>query len=549
MTLNILMVTSEAYPLAKTGGLGDATSGLAQAVNSENTPVTVMVPAWRGTLEKLHDVRQVAQLADLPGGPATLLAGDSKELGVPVLLLQNGALYDREGLYVDPDGEEYADNAVRFAALSMAAAHVARGVGVWPRPAVVHVHDWHTALTPLFMDQLGVTDVKSMLTLHNVAFQGVYPMDIAPVLGIHERYCQPDGMEFWGKLNFLKAGIRFADLVTVVSNNYAREILTPRFGCGLEGALAERGKDLVAIPNGIDTKIWDPSHDIYLRGTSYSVDQLGNKSRCKRKLQAAYGLQEASGTFLLAMGSRLTHQKMADVAAEALPMALEKHPGLQICIMGKGDKTAEAALVQLAQRYPGRCGVHIGYTEPRAHLLHAGADALLHGSRFEPFGLTPLYAMRYGTVPVGSRVGGMVDTIVDPGDDAAAPAMRKATGILFDGDRPEDMLHAIDRAVTLKQYPVLWRNLQRNGMMADMGWERVAPIYVSSYQSLRPDVALGRVPERASTEPKVDASVRQARMLAAAALRHPPEPVRFPVRALASTAPVAAGAASGVSVA
>lgn len=496
MTLDILMVTSEAYPLAKTGGLGDAVSGLARAISTVNTPVTLMMPGWRNTLEQLHNVQQIAVLKDLPGGPATLVAGDCKVLGVRVLVVCNDALFDRDGLYVSPDGKEYTDNGVRFAALSMAAAQVGRGIGEIPRPAVIHAHDWHAALTPLFLHQFGVRDVKTVLTLHNVAFQGVYPMDLISELGIKQAYCTPDGLEFWGQLNFLKAGIRFANRVTVVSHNYAREILTPRYGCGLEGLLAERGDDLIAIPNGIDTQLWDPSNDAYLGGKTFSVDRLENKIACKHKLQSAYGLSPVKDSFLLAMGSRLTEQKMADVAAQALPLALDKHPSLQVCIMGQGDKQAEADLMRLERRYPGRFGMYIGYSEARAHSLHAGADVLLHGSRFEPFGLAPLYAMRYGTVPIGSRVGGMVDTIVDPGEQHSASDFRKATGILFDGESELDMLAGIDRAIALRALPLSWRTMQRNAMTMPMGWERTAPMYVHAYQTLCPDVALGRVPER-----------------------------------------------------
>lgn len=509
MTLEILMVTSEAYPFAKTGGLGDAVSGLAHAVCTDTVPVTVLMPGWADTLEKLHGARHVAQFNDLPGGPATLMAGDSRELGVRVLLLCNDALFDREGLYVNTDGKEYEDNAVRFAALSMVAARIAQGIDSLPRPAIVHAHDWHAALAPLFLHQYGIQDVKTVLTLHNVAFQGVYPMDVASELGLKQSYCTPQGLEFWGRLNFLKAGIQFADRLTVVSHNYAREILTPRYGCGLEGLLAARGDDLIAIPNGIDTQLWNPKHDTCLGKRTFSVERMENKAACKRQLQLDYGLTLAKGSFLLAMGSRMTEQKMADVAARALPLALEKYPQLQVCIMGCGDKQMEAELAALAQRYPGRCGVHIGYSEAQAHMLHAGSDALLHGSRFEPFGLTPLYAMRYGTIPIGSRVGGMVDTIIDPGNGPVPPNLFKATGILFDGEAVDDMLGGIERAVDLYAMPLVWRTMQRNAMTTPMGWERTAPLYAHLYQALRPDVALGRVPERVNVSASPPAAYRQ----------------------------------------
>lgn len=495
MALNILAVTSEAFPLAKTGGLGDAVSGMSVAVAAAGPNITLMLPAYRGTLSQLTNVQQVAKFEDLPGGPARLLQGHCSELGLPVLLLENDLLYDRDGIYVDADSIEYADNALRFAALAQAAARVAQGLPGIVQPDVVHAHDWHAGLTPLYMNQLGVAGVKSILTLHNVAFQGVYPMELADALGIDARYCDDAGLEFWGQMNFLKAGIRYADLVTVVSNNYAREILTPEFGCGLEGVLAAKGKDLIAIPNGIDTSWWNPENDRYLGGNSFTVNRMGNKARCKARLQAYFDLKPDSGMVLMAMCSRLTTQKMADVAAYALPMALDTHPNLQVVIMGQGDKSLETALLGVAAAYPGRCSVRIGYDEKHAHWLHAGADILLHGSRFEPFGLTPLYAMRYGTLPIGSRVGGMADTILDPGPDAPPAAMHKATGLLFQGEQAADMAAAIDRAVALKGLPVVWRAMQLNAMRADFSWEKTAPAYISSYQALRPDVVTDRIPE------------------------------------------------------
>ncbi len=495
MAMKILAVTSEVFPLAKTGGLGDAVSGLAHALCNSGAQLTLMLPAYPAALRKLGPARQLAVLQDMPGGDATLLGAHCHELGVPVLLLKNDALYDRKGLYMAPDGSEYEDNAVRFAALAQAAARVARGIAGVPRPHIVHAHDWHAALTPLFIRQLHVEDVKTVLTLHNIAFQGIFPMELAPQLGLEPSYCNSAGLEFWGRMNFLKAGIRYADLITVVSRNYAREILTPRFGCGLEGVLAERRSDLISIPNGIDTALWNPQDDEYLDGLAFSWERLADKAVCKSRLQKAFGLAGAPRATLMAMGSRLTTQKMADVAAQALPLALEAHPELQVCVIGEGDKQLEQALSALERQYPGRCGVHVGFDEAEAHMLHAGADVLLHGSRFEPFGLTPLYSMRYGTIPIGSRVGGMADTILDPGMHRPAGAMRAATGILFEGEQPRDMAQAIDRAMTLHRMPEIWRAMQMNGMRADFSWTNTAPAYLSAFQALRPDVALGRIPE------------------------------------------------------
>lgn len=517
MALRILAVTSEAFPLAKTGGLGDAVSGLALSVQESEVQVTLLLPAYPSTMSHVSHVSEMAVLTGLPGGDATLLGAYCPELGLQVLLLKNPALYDREGYYVAPDGAEYSDNAVRFAALAHAAARVAQGLEGQPRPHIVHAHDWHAALTPLLMHQMQITDVKTVLTLHNVAFQGVFPMSLADSLGIDARYCTGEGLEFWGQLNFLKAGIRYADLITVVSRNYAREILTPKFGCGLEGVLAARGSDLLSIPNGIDTTLWNPQADAYLRGRAFSAEHLSNKAVCKSDLQRSFGLQVDPHATLMAMGSRLTTQKMADLAAVAIPMALDAHPSLQACVIGQGDHRLEAALQQVAERYPGRCGVHIGFDEAQAHLLHAGADILLHGSRFEPFGLTPLYSMRYGTIPVASKVGGMADTILDPGRSRPAGAMQAATGILFEGEEPIDMALAIGRAVGLRAYPEIWHAMQMNGMRSDFSWAKSAPAYLSAYQSLCPNVALDRIPERRRAVPlRIGQPVRANPAMAAA---------------------------------
>jgi starch synthase len=496
VALHTLVVTSEAFPLAKTGGLGDAVSGMADALHKAGGNITLLMPAYRGTIDQLTGVKVLAKLENLPGGAANLVSGFCEAIGIPVLLLQNDALYERENLYVGDDGNEYGDNAVRFAALAHAATRIAAGATPVPKPSIVHANDWHAALTPMLMHQAGITDVKSVVTIHNLAFQGVYPMDRAHDLGIEAAYLTADGAEFWGQINFMKAGLQFADRITVVSNTYSREILTPKFGCGLEGVLLSRVDDVIAVPNGIDPEIWNPQHDSHLPHRRFSEAHMANKVACKRDLQAAFGLEQDPEALLIVMGSRLTTQKMADLAAEALPRSLEKFPKLQAIVMGKGDRGLENALRASAERFPGRFGIHIGFDEKVAHLLHAGGDVLLHGSRFEPFGLTPIYAMRYGTLPIGSKVGGMADTIVDPGAEAEILAMRSATGFLFEGESVEAMCAAIDRAVDMHGHPGTWRAMQYNGMTADFSWARCAPLYHSVYRELVPaPIKLSPAPE------------------------------------------------------
>ncbi len=492
LRLKVLIVASEVLPLAKTGGLADAVSGMALALREAGADVTVLLPAYRSALRGISGAETIAQLDGLPGGEATLISARTTACDLPVLLLRNDALYDRPGnLYLDSEGKEYADNAVRFAALAHAAARIAAGKANVPVPHVVHAQDWHAGLVPLLMRAEGAADVKSVITIHNLAFQGLFPMEQAAEIGIPAHACTADGLEFWGKMNFLKAGIRYADRVTTVSDTYAREVLTPEFGCGLEGLLQARADEgnFQAVANGVDTDIWDPALDDLLPD-HFSPADLRGKATCKRELQETYGLVADPWAPVMVMGSRLTHQKMADVAVAAIPRALDANPRLQVVVLGCGDHQIEQDMVAMAARYPGRCTVSIGYDERSGHLLHGGADILLHGSRFEPFGLTPIYSMRYGTVPIGSRVGGMADTIRDPGVDADDEQLATASGVLFDGDSVDAMFGAIQRAMDMFKRPELWRAVQRNGMTGDYSWGVPANQYLTIYRGLAPQAVV-----------------------------------------------------------
>lgn len=486
MALKILKVTSEAYPLAKSGGLGDAVSGMAEALRRSGADVSLLMPAYRGVLDKMDSAREICVLDGLPGSPAKLVLARHRKLDVPVYLLVNDALYDRPSLYVDEQGLEYSDNAVRFGALAHAALVIAQGRTPVARPDVIHSHDWHAALVPLLVRQAGLRNVRTVLTIHNLAFQGTYDMSMARMLKIDDRYLNANGLEFWGKINFMKAGIQFADRISAVSRTYSREILTPEFGCGLEGVLAARRDCLLATPNGIDDVEWSPQNDALPEERRFSAADISNKALCKADLQAAFGLAQDPDATIIAMGSRLTTQKMADLAVQAVPLALEAHPNLQVAAIGQGDKRIERALVEAAGRFPGRFTARIGFDEKTAHMLHAGADILLHGSRFEPFGLTPIYAMRYGTLPIGSKTGGMADTISDAGDNAGVSAMRGSTGFLFEGDTVQAMAQAIDRAMAVRTHPGIWRAMQHNAMTEDFSWRNSVSVYMRMYRSLVP---------------------------------------------------------------
>jgi starch synthase len=492
-------------PLAKTGGLADMVSAYAAAARETGVETTILMPGYPSAFARAKGVTKVCAVPGLPGGDAVLYRARMPDSDVPVLLLQQDALYARAGFYQDEHGHDYADNALRFAVLSHAAVRIACGLRGIARPDVVHAHDWHAGLVPMLLAQArnaGSTQTKSVFTIHNLAFQGNYPMHLAARLGIPDEVLGIDGIEFYGELSYMKAGIQFADKVTTVSDTYAREILTERFGHRMEGVLAANRHKLSGITNGIDMVMWDPACDPMI-GANYSLDDMRGKHTCKRELQQLFGLPNDPFAPVLAMGSRLTTQKMADIAIEAIPMLLARHPRLQVAILGQGDHGIEAALHRMAQTWPDRVGLFIGFDERRAHLLHAGADMLLHGSRFEPCGLAQIYAMRYGTIPVASRVGGLADTIVDCRDpgDAINPMLIHATavrtigqtlsrltpaptGFLFDGESCYAMAAAVARGLEAFLRPALWRELQKNAMRGDHGWEGPVAKYAAVYAEL-----------------------------------------------------------------
>ncbi|SAL70149.1 glycogen synthase [Caballeronia peredens] len=547
MPLNVLLVASEAVPLAKTGGLGDMVSAYAAALREAGVDATILLPAYPNAIARTEGLTRVGTLTGLPGGDAALLRGRMPDTGVPVLLLRCDALYARTGLYQDAQGRDYPDNAIRFATLSAAAVRIAEGVRGVKKPDIVHAHDWHSGLTPLLMKHAGV-HAKSVFTIHNLAFQGNYALSLGASLGVPEKWLvhalsDPQSIEFYGALSLMKAGIVHADRVTTVSETYAREILTPRFGHLMEGVLQSHADKLSGVVNGIDERTWDPVADPLIE-RNYSFDDMRGKHACKRALQRKFGLPVDPFAPLMAIGSRMTGQKLADVALEALPRLLRKHPRLQLAVIGKGEAYIEAGFRKLAQEWPDRVGVHIGYDERRAHALHAGADILLHGSRFEPCGLTQLYAMRYGTLPVASRVGGLADTIVDAAQNvellhhnvlrpsmylrdgthdapvAQAPARHAShapTGFLFDGERADDIVHAASRALDAYMRPQVWRALQRNAMSCDFGWNEAVAKMVALYVGLsearpsRTALRARRVPDAAEVmQPSATATAAAA---------------------------------------
>ena len=485
--MRILFVSSEIYPLAKSGGLADVSAALPMALTDLGADMHLLLPGYPLALETAANKSVELEIADfMSSGPTRLIAARPPDTGLPLWLIDCPALFRRPGgLYQDVHGADWPDNAKRFAVLSHAAALLARGAWLpdW-HADIVHANDWHAGLiAPLIAFAAGKKP-GTVFTLHNLAYQGTFPPTVFPDLSLPESIYDPDGVEFYGKVSFLKAGIRYSDQITTVSPTYAREALTPDFGCGLDGLLQSRRQDFTVILNGVDYGIWDPTNDRHLP-QSYGPRSIAGKRRCKEDLQHALNLDPVPDVPLLIYMSRMTSQKMTDVLLEALPAILDR--GVQLAVLGKGNPSLEEQLQSAGRRYAGRVATRIGYDEDLAHRFQAGADSLLHPSRFEPCGLTQLYAMRYGTLPIVRRVGGLADTIVDANDRTMRDGT--ATGFTFEEATAVSMVEALDRALSIYRQPVLWRKVQRTAMVRDFGWEQSARRYLEIYRRCALDFA------------------------------------------------------------
>ncbi len=477
-----LFVSSEIYPLAKTGGLADVSAALPIALSSLGVDVRLVMPGYPEALDAAEGIKVEAKCAN-NGAPTRLLSARLPDSGLPVWLVDCPTLFRRDGgLYQNTAGEDWHDNHHRFSLLARVAAKIAVGeiMSDW-RADVVHANDWHTGLLPLLLKRGGDASPATLFTIHNLAFQGLFPADALGELRLPEQLLGPDGIEFFGRISFLKAGIRYSDRFNTVSPSYAREILTPEFGCGLDGLLSERAGDLSGILNGIDCAVWNPATDPSLPAR-FDAQAMGGKHICKAELQRELGLDIEADTPLVIWASRLAHQKMADTALEMLPALMQRD--VQFALIGEGDPAYERGFAELAQAHPGRVAARIGYDEALAHRFYAAGDILLHPSRFEPCGLTPQYAMRYGTIPVVTNVGGLTDTVRDA--DAQAMRERTATGFSFQEQSAPAMLACLDRALAAYAQPVVWRRLQRQAMGHDFGWQASAARYLALYRELAP---------------------------------------------------------------
>ena len=479
--MRVLFVASEAHPLIKTGGLGDVCGALPAALRARGCDVRVLLPAYRDAVAHAGELKPVARL-ELPrlAAPVTLLEGVLPGTRVKFWLVHFPPAYDRPGNpYLNAHGHAWHDNAARFALLARAAVLVALGrAGLAWRPDIVHCHDWQAGLAPALLAQESPRPA-TVFTVHNLSYQGLFPHETFAALDLPPRLWSHEALEFHGQLAFIKGGLVFADRLTAVSPTYAREIRTPEHGHGLEGLLRHRAKYLKGILNGIDDKIWNPARDMHL-AKRYSARHLGAKAANKAALQLEFGLPDDPAVPLIGMVGRLVHQKGVDLVLDALPRLMEMP--LQLAVLGTGDAGYETALRAAAARYPGRLAVRIGYDEALAHRVEGGGDMFLMPSRFEPCGLSQLYSLRYGTVPIVRRVGGLADTVVD-----ATPRNLKAgaaTGLVFDAPEPRALAAAVERALALYRDRRAWNRLARAGMRRDFSWRHSAAEYLELYAGL-----------------------------------------------------------------
>ena len=475
--LRLLSATSEIYPLIKTGGLADVTGALPGALAAEDVAVRTLIPGYPSVVAKLGSAEPVEALPDLFGGSARLLAGTAA--GLDLFVLDAPHLYDRPGNpYGGPDGRDWPDNALRFAGLAHAAVRLGQGLVPSFVPDVVHAHDWQTGLAPALLFFAGARPA-TVFTVHNVAFQGLFPAHLLTAIGLPPHSFTPSGVEYYGSVSYLKAGLQFADRITTVSPTYGREIRTPAGGMGLDGLLRARAGVLTGILNGIDVGVWNPADDQHL-AANYGANSLKSRSRNKAALQRRLGLEPRLEALLFGVVSRLSWQKGLDLLAAVVPSLLEYDA--QLALLGVGDHDLEHAFASAQSAHPGRVGCFIGYDEALAHLLQAGADALIVPSRFEPCGLTQLCALRYGTIPVVARVGGLADTVIDANEMALAA--KCATGVQFAPVDADALEAALRHTAALFSDRKAWVRMQRNGMATDVSWRRPAQHYAALYRGL-----------------------------------------------------------------
>lgn len=475
--MEVLSVASELYPIIKTGGLADVAGALPYALAKNGAKMRTLLPAYNYEKSKFSNHEIIHTYKDLFGTKAQLISCNHNDL--ELILLDAPSLYNRVGgPYLDKNGKDYPDNWKRFAALSKAAADIAGGICTNYKPDIVHAHDWQAALAPVYMKHGNkrAKSTPSLITIHNIAFQGKFDAEVFTKLGLGKGDENFDNFEFYGDISFLKAGLIHSNFITTVSPQYAREILTEDFGMGLDGVIRENSHKLSGILNGIDIEVWNPKTDEAL-AKNYDIKNITHRKHNKSKIEEIFELDRNNGPILCVI-SRLTEQKGIDVLINLFGAIVDL--GARLVILGSGDKEVEATVKDAANKYKGRIGVKIGYDEALSHLLQGGSDAILIPSRFEPCGLTQLYGLRYGCVPIVARNGGLADTIIDANDAAINAGV--ATGFQFAKVNEHEFYYALKRAIDLYKTPKDWHKIQSNGMKADVSWVKSGAAYFELYK-------------------------------------------------------------------
>jgi starch synthase len=484
--LKVLFATSEAAPLVKTGGLADVSGALPAALARLGVDVRVLLPGYGPVLAWIEGRgTPVAEFASGPWPLARVVEAEAPDGGPPLWVVDCPALYARDGgLYQRNGSEDWPDNEVRFGLLSRIAAALSRAdspVSAW-RPDVLHCNDWQTGLSPahLALDPPAAGGrAASVMTIHNLAYQGLFAPDALPRLGLPWDWFRPDSVEYFGQLSFLKAGLQYADRLTTVSPTYAEEIRREPLGFGMQGLLAWRAKDLVGILNGIDVDVWNPAGDPLIP-QRYDARTLAKKADNRHALRMRLGLDADASVPVVGVVSRFAHQKGLDLLAACAERALALP--MQFAVLGAGDPGLEATFRDLAARHPGRVGLMTGFDESLSHLIEAGADCFVMPSRYEPCGLNQMYSQRYGTPVVARRTGGLADSIVDATPEALAAG--RATGVLFDAATPDALLEALARTAALFADRQTWRRMQQAGMARDFSWDASAAQYAALYAQM-----------------------------------------------------------------
>jgi starch synthase len=487
--LRILFVTSEAFPLIKTGGLADVSGSLPAALQEIDADIRILIPGYPAVLDKLINPKFLATISNLPHvGAINLILGEMPETKVPVMAIESVGLYQRDGgPYVDATGKGWEDNPYRFGTLSLVAAILSGDqspLSDWA-PDITHCNDWQSGLTPAFMhfisaDRTKMKQAKSVLSIHNLAFQGCYSSEWVSRLGLPAESYQINGVEYYGQLSFLKAGIFYADGLSTVSPTYAKEIQTETYGFGMQGLLTARGKEIYGILNGLDTHEWNPATDPHL-ADHYDAENLIGKQKVKAALQTKLGLKEEPKIPLLGVVSRLTHQKGLDMLLACAESLLTKH-GCQLAVLGSGDASFEQGYRELAKRFPDQVNVTIGYNEQLSHQIMAGCDIFIMPSRFEPCGLNQMYGLRYGTPPVVTYTGGLADSVQDTNESTLKN--KTATGFIMPEVSIKALISATERALAFYQDEKTWKEIQEDGMRQNLDWTKSAKAYMAMYEEV-----------------------------------------------------------------